>query len=581
MKITKQKKPTIVWQDLDDYIDTLADGQLARAFDLMVQRQFELYGDLSSPCKEAQELLGLWTEDFGQDALLHWRAAVARHSPGFSVVEPEVTQINDAEALGEAHDDMVALLGKETTFMTGDLYDQGDRRNTKPGDWKENTFTWGQLLTAEWSPFSNHPQAKGKQGASVVLGQTIGGNRNAESVKNLSAIVIDIDSGPTYESVREALIAKGMFASMYTSFNHKKTRVELKHDEVVRKLKLDDTPTRPQIIEYLRLHHKDRYDEDFLEGIEVVDSRHHGPKGLQIILETPPLHKFRVVLPLWEPVELSSLGTTAAQWKDAWADIVTGFVVNELGVSFDSTSCDVNRLFYTARHPKDGEWDCTILQGRPVRVEEIEPYSKNAYLKNREPANPLTTAANASYDRPAQCLAPSGMVLNAWHTKAKERFLITDLLLTEAGDKVRREVSDGKIEIECPFEHEHSTEGGTGTVAMAPHTNQHGVWSVSCPHDACRGRHKLEHLEEMLKAGWFDEECLAGDEYLIHGEDSLQPAILGYSTEQVSDLIDVANINKDASEDEIIEFLRMHKDADTAGKRRIENALGSTARSDG
>ncbi len=108
---------------------------------------------------------------------------------------------------------------------------------------------------------------------------------------------------------------------MYTSFNHNKTRVELKHDDVVRKLKLDDTPNLPQVIDYLCLHHKDRYDDEFLEGIEIEDARHHGPKGMQIILKTPPLHKFRVVLPLWEPVELSSLGTTASQWKDAWAEI--------------------------------------------------------------------------------------------------------------------------------------------------------------------------------------------------------------------------------------------------------------------
>jgi len=490
-------------------------------------------------------------------------------------------QINDAELLGEEHPDMIELLGKPITFMTGDLWDQGDRRNTKPGDWRLNTeFTWGNLITSDWSPLTVHQKSKSKQGSSIVLGETIDGNRNAESVKSLGAIVIDIDSGPTFEDVRNKLIAKGIFAVMYTSFNNKKTEVVLKHDDVVRKLKLDDTPTRTQVIEYLRLHHKDRYDDGFLDGIEVEDARRHGPKGLQIVLRTPPLHKFRVVVPLWEPVELASLGTTASQWKDAWADIVTGFVVNVLGVTFDATSCDVNRLFYTARHPKGGDWDCAVIQGRPVRAEEIEPFSKNAYIKNRAPSESLSS--DSLDDRhPPQCHAPSGMVLNAWHTKAKERFLVTDLLLAEATDKVRREVSDGKVEIECPFEHQHSTEGGTGTVAMSPHTNNHGVWSVSCPHDACQGRHKLEHLEEMLKAGWFEEDCLRDEEYLLPSNENQDSENFEYTTEAVNILIKEATISKDSSEGEVMTFLRTHCGADTASKRRIENALGTTARNDG
>ena len=435
---------------------------------------------------------------------------------------PEPSLINDAQVIGDAaHPDMQKMLAQNVTFMTGNLYDQGDRRNTQSGGWQKNAQSWLSLMAAEWSPFTVHKESKGKQGESIVVGETIEGNRNAESVKSIGAVVIDIDSGPTYESVRDRLEELGQFAIMYTSFNNKKTEIVLKHDDVVRKLKLDDTPNRLQVLEYLTSHHKDRYDEDFLQGIEIKDARQHGPKGLQIVLTTPPLHKFRVVLPLWEPVELSSLGTTASQWKDAWADIVTGYCVNTLGISFDSTSCDVNRLFYTARHPKDGDWESTVIQGRALRADEVETYSKNAYIKNREPFDPFTMAGTggADDDRPPQCLAPSGMVLNAWHTRAKERFLIDEVIMAEAPDKVRREASDGKIEIECPFEHEHSTEGGTGTLAMSPHVNEHGVWSLSCPHDACQGRHKLAHLEEMLKAGWFDEECLTSEDYLIPSDE--------------------------------------------------------------
>lgn len=434
-----------------------------------------------------------------------------------SAPDEELTLINDAEVIGTQTDEMVELLSQNVVFMTGELWDQGDRRNTPAGKWKRNEMTWGDLLTHEKSPLTNHAESGHKQGLSVVLGETIDGNRNAESVKSLYAVVIDIDSGPKVDDVIDKLEEMGLFALVYTSFNHNKSKVVLKHDDVVRKMKLDDTPNRTQVIEYLRNHHKDRYDEDFLEEIEITDARSHGPKGLQIILETPPLNKFRIVLPLREPVHLADLGTTASQWKDAWADIVTGFVVNELGVSFDSTSCDVNRLFYTPRHPKEAEWDCALIMGKPLDVADVKPHSKDSYVKNRD-NDPFAYGLEKD-DTPPICMTPKGKSLNEYHKKAKGRLLLPDLILSEAPDKVRREVSDGKIEIECPFEHEHSTEGGTGTVVMSPEVNEYEVWTVSCPHDACQGRHKLQFLEEMLKAEWFPEEMLKDPEFLLGAED--------------------------------------------------------------
>ena len=524
------------WCDLPDETD--ADEEL---FDQMVAQQHEQYGDLTESCPEAQEILDNWTKDMGEDMMPKWREAVDRFQAKDNVVdiiEPlareqaantadgsapneESTHINDAEVLGVETPEMVELLQQDVVFMTGELWDQGDRRNTPAGKWKRNEMPWMTLLTADWSPLTKHGKSTNKQGKSIVLGETIDGNRNAESVKNLHAIVIDVDSGPKVDDVVAKLEKLGLFALVYTSFNHNKTKVVLKHDDVVRKMKLDDTPNRVQVIEYLRVHHKDRYDEDFLENIEIVDARKHGPKGLQIVLETPPLHKFRIVLPLQQPVELAALGTTATQWKDAWANIVTGFVVNELGVSFDSTSCDVNRLFYTPRPAEGKEWYCVIIQGKPLNVDDIQPHSKNEYLKNRD-NDPFSVGDNND-DRPPLCLTPSGKSLNKYHSEYKDRFLITELLLAECPDKVRREVGDGKLEIECPFEHEHSTEGGTGTVVMSPEVNEHGVWTISCPHDACQGRHKLQFLEEMLRAEWFPEELLRDPEYLLGGEDEDDP----------------------------------------------------------
>lgn len=485
--------------------------------------------------------------------------------------------INDATIVGVEHPDMAALFDKEVSYMTGQLYDQGDRRNTQKGGWQLNTHPWSVLLAHEKSPLTNHPVGKTKQGASIVIGETIDGERTANAVKSLGAIVIDIDSGPTIESVIAKLEELGHFALVYSSFNHKKTSITLKHDDVVKKLRIDETPNRAQVLEYLRTHHKDRYEPDFLEEITVDDFRYHGPNGLQILCTTPPLHKLRIILPLWEPAMLADIGTTATQWKENWANIVTGYVVNELGVSFDSTSCDVNRLFYLPRHPKGSDWTSTLVLGRPVRYDEIEPYSKSAYVKDRGEMDPFTVGETREDDRPPQCVAPSGMVLNAWHSKAKSRFMITDLLETECPDKVRNSVSDGKIEIECPFEHEHSSEGGTGTVVMSPFTNENEVWTISCPHDACQGRHKLEHLEAMLKDGWFNEELLRDDEYILPAEDDEEEEEAGPETGEDGEpkkkrtLVEMAeDLPAGIDDDAVVAFLkRAYKMGVSASQRNL------------
>lgn len=146
-----------------------------------------------------------------------------------------------------------------------------------------------------------------------------------------------------------------------------------------------------------------------------------------------------------------------------------------------------------------------FVQGDPLDYDKIKPSSKDAYLRDRgEVAKDqfLHGGSTGSVEDIKQFHTPSGVVLNTLHSKVpKERLLLPQLLEAECLDRIRRHVFEGKVEIERPFEHTDSTEGGTGTVVMDPMTNEFGYWSVSCPHDACQGKHKLEFLEEMLNAG--------------------------------------------------------------------------------
>lgn len=500
----------------------------------------------------------------------------------------EAQYMNDAELLGQDHPDMQELLQRDATFMLGRLYGQKDSRNTQDGKWKAVTLPWLAWLNGQdkgqdsWG-FTRHPENKRKEGAAIVLAEAVDGARTDSAIKTMYAIGLDIDSGASMDYVIERLEALGLFAIVYTSHSHGKDELVLKHDDILRKLKLEDSPNRAQIQQYLREFHKDRFDEDFIQSIEIEELRHHTKDGLRTILKTRALDKFRVILPLWEPVHLSDLGATVSQWKEAWADAVTGVAVNMLNVSFDATCTDVNRLFFTPRHPPGAEWYSAVIMGRPLRFEEIEPYPKARYVKERDPGDPFLSGADLGPDNKRErFVTPGGKDLNDWHRKHKERFLIADVLESFCEDKIRVAGGEraGTCHIECPFEHEHSTEGGTATMAMNPEENEAGYWTVFCRHDSCQGRDKLEFLNEMLSQEWFDESLLWDEEWNIPQADQDMDDEETEEAEEVfaspSDEV-LAKFNEDSTHDEIRKFLKKQSklNIDLVERARVVSALAN------
>lgn len=498
--------------------------------------------------------------------------------------------MNDAEILGQDHPDMAEILAKSFTFMTGDLYGQRDRRNTQDGDWKAVTaplINWmvgseGKNGKGAWG-LTRHPVGKEKGGPSIVPSFNLDGARKDAAVETMYAIVLDIDSGESLDETIDKLIEQGLFAIVYTTFSHGKTEVELKHDDIMRKLGLEDSPTRTQIQEYLRLHHSGRYDRDFIAQIEVVDARRQTTNGMLTVIKTPAIDKFRVVLPLWEPVKLADLAPTLQKWKDVWADAVTGVAVNMLDVNFDSSSTDVNRLFYTPRHPKgDDNWYSAVIQGRPLRFEEIKPYSKDKFLRQRTaPGDPFladTDGSSGASDVPL-CMAPSGMVLNEWHREAKDRFMIADVLETYCGDKLAdADNKPGSVHIQCPFEHEHSSTGGSGTLAVNALDSDSEYWTVFCLHDSCKGRHKLEFLQQMLADEWFPESILKDSSFLLPPADTSEAPDEPDETDTPKTPVDEANeFNENSTEADVRKFIKRHirKGIDLVDKGRVKTILAN------
>jgi hypothetical protein len=429
---------------------------------------------------------------------------------------PETEYLNDAEILGVEPEGLSEFLAREATFLTGGMWGQRDRRNTQDGDWNGVSMTWGQWAggqdksanMAAWG-LSRHPEGKDKAGASLVLGSSVGGARKAKAMDTMYAMGLDIDSGAKLDSVFDTLEQKGILCFVYTSFNNGKRGLELKRDEVLRKLQITRDPTEGEICQFLRDFDKNRYEESFIEGCTIKDQKHQTKDGVMIVLDTPPLDKFRLIFPLEMPVKLIDLADTHQAALDLWEDKVTGLARNVLGIHFDTSCTDPSRLFYTARHPKGtDDFYCAVIQGKPLVFDEILAMKKSTYTANREDNAFIQAGGANDNDLPPQCYTPSGASMNRWHSNGgKDRFLLADLMETLCADKVRHAGGEaqGTVHTECPFESEHSSEGGTATMAINCLDSQNGYWTWFCHHHACQGRHKLEFLEEALRQNWFEE----------------------------------------------------------------------------
>lgn len=441
------------------------------------------------------------------------------------------TKLNDAVMLGKETLACNALLETPVTLMTGKVYGLNDRKNTPDGGWNPVTRTWSEWIQGTASKgltsaegFSRHPVAKEKEGQCIVFADSATNSRKKEEIGSVYAIGKDIDGGEVLSEVVGKILSLNLFAMVYTTYNHGTTELQLKRDEVIRKLALTDEPTLDDVKEYLRVHDTHEYRDSFIDSVQIVDGKKQVKGGVKIILSTPPQEKFRLVFPLLTPVRIADLAFKHTDGLAIYESKVIGLARNILGITFDKSCVDPGRVFFTPRHKKGQESYSAIIQGNPLVFADIPEMKATDYAKERAMAG-LNIWEQGGYtdrgDGPPVCVTPSGKSLNDWHTRYKERFQIVTAIEHHSPNYIRSGGGGDSATIQCPFEGSHSVEGGSGTMAVNPVENNHGVWTAYCHHDSCRDRHKLEMLSEMLAQNYFPESVLTDKEngYVLVGND--------------------------------------------------------------
>jgi hypothetical protein len=364
---------------------------------------------------------------------------------------------------------------------------------------------------AFFATFCKHVEGA-KDGPAFVLGDMVPGQRLKTAVKALYGVGLDIDTGTPSAVVDAAIKKLGCMAVRYTTHSHNKSKTEFKRDRVMKFAdgrEIDSALMREFVVAV------ERWDLMIADGVEFVETSHTA-NGVMCVVTHPPMPKHRVVLLFAEPFVIANEAPTQAEAMRRWAKVPEA-LAGLLGVPFDTSCTDPSRLFYFPRHAKGAPFEISLFGGPYFDWRTLEldnPYERIASDLNKGKSKPVTE---------------EGRALGGWHKKRGHGFQIADVIHAHAPDRIRRDTGHG-LEIECPFDHDHSNAGDPedrACLAVNAGKGQSEFFTISCRHESCRNKTMLDMLGKMIADGWFGADVLQDESYNAileddHGEDGAE-----------------------------------------------------------
>ncbi len=424
-------------------------------------------------------------------------------------VEPAIAQAEARDALNDA-----ALL---TSFSLDDpryaqemIISTGGNRESK--NWIKKPMPVAQFVAL----LSSHREDNKKDGLAFVLADILGAERKKAAVAACYGVGLDIDVGVPGAVIDEALVKLGCLAVRYTTHSHGKASTKLLKDRITRwaaKNGLGDVD-QDVIVRFLR--EESRWDESIIASVEYAGDVQE-PEGFMVDVNHTPMPKHRVVLPLATPFEPTKVAKTHDEGMKMWGQVCYALARLLGDLPLDRSAVDPSRLFYFPRHAPKRPHETTIVGGDLLDWKALdldgagptaEPGSFEALLeaevKTTEKAKPQSKSTTAA-----------GKRLGRWSIKAAGGFQIVDVIKDHCDDRIRTNGAH-KIDIECPFDEEHSDPGNPedkGCFAVNAGDGSSDIFTIKCQHDSCSGRTNLDHLGKMIADGWFTREDIDEDAY--------------------------------------------------------------------
>lgn len=413
-------------------------------------------------------------------------------------------KLNDAEVLAPFSlddpryaQDMIVSIGKNRDSM-----------RWQPKSMPISTFV--DLL-------SRHREDKNKDGLGFVLAEIVGNQRKKAAVAKCYGVGLDIDVGVAGAVIDAALVKLGKLAVRYTTHSHGKSTTKVLKDRIAKwckKNEIAEGVTQASIIRFLR--EESRWDESIIETVEYVDDV-HDPEGFMVQLDHIPMPKHRVVLPLTEPFVPTAVASTHDEGMKMWGDVCRALATALGDLPLDRSAVDPSRLFYFPRHVAARPFEIRIIGGDLLDWKSLD----------------LSAISGAGAVLPSTGHRPKpksttqeGRTLGRWSIENAAGFQIVDVIKDHAEERIRTPGAH-KIDIECPFDEEHSDPGNPqdkGCFAVNAGDGPSPVFTIKCQHDSCSTRTNLDMLGKMLSDGWFGDDVLSDDAYNPLVSDDAEPS---------------------------------------------------------
>lgn len=365
-----------------------------------------------------------------------------------------------------------------------------DAYNWRPDDQTPDVATLFMRL-------SDHREGK-KDGPAFVTGDMVKGRRLKTAIKALYAVGLDIDNGTPSEEVDAKLIELGCAAIRYTTHSHLKDRTEFKKDVLI-KFAPDEELGDDLVRRYLR--ERANWHESIVASASYGGTG-HTERGIMVTVAHAPMAKNRVVIPFAEPFVIAKEGATQQAAMGRWTKVPLA-LAERMGIILDKTGTDPSRLFYFPRHAANRPFEVAICGGPLFDWRSLEL------------DDPLERLAAEGARGTGKSTTPDGKALGGWSRKYAQGFQIADLLRDHCEDRIRGNGSTG-VDIECPFDEEHSDAGepdDRACQATNAGDSSAPVFSIRCQHDSCRNYTNLDHLGRMILDDWFGRDVLTDENY--------------------------------------------------------------------
>lgn len=379
----------------------------------------------------------------------------------------------------------------------------GARRESR--EWK----TIQAPIAGIMAMFAEHKEGQ-KDGRSVVLAELVGGRRLANTVIASYGIAMDVDIGVPSEKLDAILSTKPWLSARCTTHSHRTTQSEFPRDSVLKKMGTD--PISDEVMRRFVAEHQEWLPE-IADTVE-YEGTEHTERGVVLKIVHAPIDKNRIVFFFKEPFVFAEAAPTQREAKELWKQLHIA-LANELGIPVDTACFDPSRLYYLPRHAKGRPWSISIFGGalldwRSLTLDDaFEAEMKR--LNGESKSSPNTNA---------------GKKLGKWAMQKAHGFQIADAIQEYSPEHIRFEKAQGQLEVECPFDDDHSNAGDPddrGFFCVNAGDGDGEVFHASCRHDGCQGRRNIDFLAKMIDDGWLPESVLQDPAFNIAEEEEVKP----------------------------------------------------------